>query len=74
MATSRSSNVGTTEYPRLKVGIGRSDGATVEHVLSRFDPGERKLIDDAVAKCADAVEVWLADGFDAASRLANAGE
>ncbi len=67
-------SLGTTEYPRLKIGIGRSDDPTIEHVLSRFDPVERKLVDAAVERCADAVDVWLQEGFDAASRMANAGE
>ncbi|MBX3110727.1 MAG: aminoacyl-tRNA hydrolase [Fimbriimonadaceae bacterium] len=66
--------LGTTEYPRLKIGIGRSDDATVDHVLSRFHKDERALIDDAVAKCVKAVEVWLADGYEAAALVANSGE
>ncbi|MBS1707778.1 MAG: aminoacyl-tRNA hydrolase [Armatimonadetes bacterium] len=67
-------SLGTTEYPRLKIGIGRPGDATVDHVLSRFHPDERTDIDDAVARCIQALELWLREGFDAASRLANAGE
>jgi len=43
-------------------------------VLSRFHPDERKDIEEAEAKCVAAVELWLREGFDAASRVANAGE
>jgi len=67
-------SLGTTEYPRLKIGIGRPGDATIDHVLSRFHPDERKDIEEAEAKCVAAVELWLREGFDAASRVANAGE
>ncbi|MCB8932573.1 MAG: aminoacyl-tRNA hydrolase [Chthonomonadaceae bacterium] len=56
--------LGTQEYPRLRIGIGRPGDATIEHVLSRFEPEERAEIDKAIAACADAVEELLADGLE----------
>ncbi|MCW5942609.1 MAG: aminoacyl-tRNA hydrolase [Fimbriimonadaceae bacterium] len=62
--------LGTTEYPRLRIGIG-CEGPAIDHVLSRFDPEERPLIRDAVARAADSVEVLLRDGLEKAISFAN---
>lgn len=40
-------SLGTTEYPRIKIGIGRG-GETVEHVLSRFEPDETEIVEEAI--------------------------
>jgi PTH1 family peptidyl-tRNA hydrolase len=66
-------SLGTELYPRLKIGIGKG-GETRDHVLSRFHPDERALIDQAVARCADVVEKWVDDGMAAAMRAANESE
>lgn len=62
--------LGTTEYPRLRIGIG-SEGPAIEHVLSRFEPEERPLIRDAVVRAADAVEVLVREGLERAVSFAN---
>jgi PTH1 family peptidyl-tRNA hydrolase len=60
--------LGTNEFSRLRVGIGRpgSARATVDHVLATFSPKERELADEAIATAADAAERWLHDGIEAA--------
>jgi len=63
-------SLGSDEYPRLKIGIGKA-GETVDHVLSRFKPDERAEIDRAVARCVDACETWLRDGLDMAMNRTN---
>jgi PTH1 family peptidyl-tRNA hydrolase len=40
-------------------------------VLSKLPPRERELLDVAVQHAADAVEMILADGIDAAQRVYN---
>jgi len=62
------SALGTDEFSRLRVGIGRpgASRATVDHVLATFKPGERELADEAIATAADAAERWLRDGIEAA--------
>jgi PTH1 family peptidyl-tRNA hydrolase len=62
------SALGTNEFSRLRVGIGRpgSARATVDHVLATFSPKERELADEAIATAADAAERWLRDGIEAA--------
>lgn len=61
------------EVPRLRIGIGRSDGAdAIDRVLGRFTSEERELLPSIVGAAADAVMRWLDEGFAAASNLANA--
>jgi PTH1 family peptidyl-tRNA hydrolase len=62
------SALGTNEFSRARVGIGRpgSARATVDHVLATFSPRERELADEAIATAADAAERWLHDGIEAA--------
>lgn len=61
----------TQEYPRIKIGIGRGEDPTIDHVLSRFKPDERTQINEAVEKAVKAVEAWLASGPDRAMQIAN---
>jgi PTH1 family peptidyl-tRNA hydrolase len=67
--------LGTDGYPRLRIGVGEpAPGEAVDHVLSRFKPGERKAVEDAVAAAAAAVLVWVRHGIDACMNAANAPE
>lgn len=56
--------LGTEEYSRLRIGVGRGNPARdlADHVLSRFAPEEMSGIDEAVARAADAIEMWIVDG------------
>jgi len=65
--------LGGTDFARLRVGIGRSgtSRATVDHVLSTFRNDEQDLATEAIATAADAVELWLAEGIDAAMNRYN---
>jgi PTH1 family peptidyl-tRNA hydrolase len=56
--------LGTDAFPRLRIGVGRGDARRdlADHVLSRFDADERPVIDDAVRRAADAVEMFVAEG------------
>jgi PTH1 family peptidyl-tRNA hydrolase len=58
--------LGTTELARLRVGVGRGEGERdlADHVLDRFDAGERAVVDDAVTRAADAVELFVVEGID----------
>ena len=66
--------LGTQEFPRVKVGVGekpeRMDLA--DYVLSHFSKGEWEMMEDAFKEAADAVEVMIADGVDAAMNRFNA--
>lgn len=52
-------SLGTDRFPRLRVGIGRSRTDAARHVLARFTPEERVVVDRAVAEAAEAVFAWL---------------
>jgi len=57
--------LGTELFGRLRIGIEQVGGERmVAHVLSPFMPEEEKIVDEAVARAADAVESWLSAGMD----------
>jgi PTH1 family peptidyl-tRNA hydrolase len=58
-------HLGTTEYARLRVGVGRGDVRRdlADHVLARFEPEERSGMDDAITRAANAVELWISEGL-----------
>jgi PTH1 family peptidyl-tRNA hydrolase len=59
-------HLGTTEYARLRIGVGTPDeDDAVDHVLGRFRPGERPVIEEALQKAVQAVIVWVHQGIDA---------
>lgn len=64
--------IGTSDFPRLRVGIGRPDpDADIDHVLGTFDHDERAAMDETSARAMEAIEVWLADGIDVAMNKFN---
>ena len=67
------SHLGTTEYARLRIGVDAPGDDAVDHVLGRFRPSERPIIDDAVGLAVQAVAVWLTQGLDACMNRFNAG-
>lgn len=58
--------LGTMDFPRLRVGVGRGDSRRelADHVLSRFDADEIPGIEAAIARAADAAETFVTDGID----------
>lgn len=58
-------------FPRLRVGVGRPEHDSIDHVLGPFNDEERRRLPEIVAAAADGVEAWLRDGVDAAMRLVN---
>ena len=65
--------LGTLAFPRMRIGVGRGDNRRdlADHVLARFDPAERDIIDESVARAADAVEAFVESGIDAAMNRFN---
>jgi PTH1 family peptidyl-tRNA hydrolase len=65
--------LGTQDYSRLRIGVGAPgehlDAA--DHVLSRFKPGERTAVEDAVAQAAQAVLLWIRQGIDVCMNRVN---
>jgi PTH1 family peptidyl-tRNA hydrolase len=65
--------LGSSEFPRLRIGVGEPPPhmGQIDYVLGRFEPEERKEIAAAIAAAADAVEVWIAEGIEAAMNRFN---
>ena len=55
--------LGTNEFARLKVGVGRPPGRMdpAAYVLRRFTSQERPEVDLLVEDAADVVETWIVD-------------
>jgi PTH1 family peptidyl-tRNA hydrolase len=63
--------LGTEKFSRLRVGIGEPDRNAVDHVLSRFAPGEKERLGELLDAAADAVEEWAREGTSKASNRFN---
>lgn len=68
------SHLGTRDFLRVRVGIGRPKGRSgaVGHVLDGFSSAERKELPFILERAADAVETILADGVEQAMNRFNA--
>jgi PTH1 family peptidyl-tRNA hydrolase len=66
--------LGTNEFPRLRIGVGRQPGELRKHVLGRFGETERQQIAEAVKRAADAAEMFVTDGVLRAMNTFNAPE
>jgi PTH1 family peptidyl-tRNA hydrolase len=68
--------LGTEEFARLRVGVGRGDGRRdlADHVLATFDPEERTIVAETVSRTADAVELFVAEGIGPVMNLFNRKE
>ena len=59
------------EFPRIRVGVGRPEFDSIDHVLGPFNDAERRALPDVVAAAADGVELWIKDDDEAAMRFVN---
>ena len=66
-------HLGSDGFARLRLGIGRADGAReiTGHVLGRFDAGEAALMEQVFGRAANQVECWLAAGIEKAMNQFN---
>ncbi len=64
-------SLGTTEYPRIKIGIGKGADNTIDHVLGRFHPDEFPDVRRSVERAMEGCERWVEDGADAVAVFVN---
>jgi len=64
--------LGTPDYVRLKLGVGKNRDNVIAHVLGKFDPTTRKTMDLVVAEAVKASAAILRDGPDRAMNAYNA--
>ena len=76
--------LGTPDFARLKVGVGKDRSNVIAHVLGKFDPATRQVMDLVVAEAVKAAAEVVRSGpdramnlynsFDAAARAADGSE
>ncbi len=66
--------LGTDAYPRLRIGIDATPEYMdqADYVLGRFTDEQLAVVEPAIVKAADASEVFIASGIDAAMNRFNA--
>jgi PTH1 family peptidyl-tRNA hydrolase len=60
--------LGSRDFPRLRIGIGRPPGRMdpADYVLQDFSSDEEPLVEEALEQAVAAIETWLAEGIDEA--------
>ena len=66
-------HLGHDEFLRVKMGVGEkpADYDLVDYVLGHFPKEERGIMDESAGRAADAVEMMITDGTDAAMNQYN---
>jgi PTH1 family peptidyl-tRNA hydrolase len=67
-------HLGTREYARQRIGIGRDDPAARQitgYVLGQFRPAEQDLLEKVLQKACEQIECWLAVGITQAMNQYN---
>ena len=67
--------LGTTEFARLRLGVGRGDARKdlADHVLSKFEADEQSALGEFIARAADAAEMFAVDGIEKVMNTYNPG-
>jgi len=67
--------LGTTEFSRLRLGVGRGDARRdlADHVLSKFEADEQPALGEFIARAADAAEMFAAEGIAKVMNTYNPG-
>ena len=65
---------GTSDVPRLRIGVGRGDGRKelADHVLGAFAAEERDQVEAAVLRAAEASVMFVTDGIERVMNVFNA--
>jgi PTH1 family peptidyl-tRNA hydrolase len=62
-------------FSRLRVGVGRGqEGDLADHVLSRFEPGEKADVERMFDRAADAAATFITSGIAAVMNAYNGGD
>lgn len=70
-------DLGTDAFPRLKIGIGRSEESRkdmIDHVLGKFDPSEQEILEKTLQESVRALECALDRGLSSAMNEFNRKE
>jgi PTH1 family peptidyl-tRNA hydrolase len=64
-------DLGTQEFPRFRIGIGRGHGHATRQVLGRFNAEEERALPNLIAAAADCALDWSRHGVIAAMNRCN---
>ena len=64
-------NIGTDEYPRIKVGVGQPKGDLVSHVLGKFSKEESEILKKVVEASEKATLSIVSQGINEAMNKFN---
>jgi PTH1 family peptidyl-tRNA hydrolase len=64
-------HLGTQKFPRLRIGIGRGNKESINHVLGRFSQPQEQIISKVLAQTVDCIETSLFEGVEKAMSLYN---
>ncbi len=66
--------LGTTEFPRLRIGIGRPPGHMnpADYVLQDFRPDEEEILEGVLHRAVQAIRTFIEEGLEAAMNRFNA--
>jgi peptidyl-tRNA hydrolase, PTH1 family len=67
------SHLGTQNFPRVRIGIGKSSGEkdTISHVLGKFSTVETQIVSEVIYLVNDSIEMSLKQGVEQAMNLYN---
>jgi PTH1 family peptidyl-tRNA hydrolase len=70
------SSLGDEGFIRLRFGIGKPEGPNARervagYVLSNFDDGERRQLEELIGRSVDMTETWIRDGLSVAMNRFN---
>lgn len=65
-------HLGTTDYSRLRIGVGTPGEEVVDYVLGRFKPSEIAVIEEAEQLAVQAAALWIRQGIEVCMNQYNA--
>ena len=67
------SKLGTRDFPRLRVGIGRPPGRMdpADYVLHDFDSSQTELLPEVLSRAVDAIRMFILEGIEPAMNVYN---
>jgi PTH1 family peptidyl-tRNA hydrolase len=69
-------HLGTQDFSRLRIGIGRPPGRMdpAAYVLQDFSAEEEELLVETLERAVDAIEAWMTEGVEVAMNQYNRGQ
>lgn len=67
-------HLGTQDFPRQRIGIGRKDGSSRQitgYVLGQFDASERQVLPGILSRACDQIECGIREGLEKAMNKFN---